>query len=288
MKHFLLLVISVPFILFTSCVTPNEPKSSVIEMSSSEDLVESSRESSNLSTQTTSKHSSASQSSHTEWNISVSFNSVSSTHPSISSEAVSSIEHISAAHPSSSSLPISSSSKRNPIEPSSSSALSSSETSSSSHAPIKQPSPRGTLTASFTPVTYNGEYAPKNYYAIWITKADGTFVRSLKARVQNHHYRPTYLYKWQKAKSSIGLGLLDAITGASANGHSKRNITWNLKNHKGKQVTAGKYKLHMEFTEQNEAGPHHAVKFTLDNTKFTISDKSDNYKNISITFVPQK
>ncbi|MGL1936712.1 MAG: DUF2271 domain-containing protein [Fibrobacterales bacterium] len=287
MKHFLLLVISVPFILFTSCVTPNEPKSSVIEMSSWEDLVESSRESSNLSTQTTSKHSSASQSSHTEWNISVSFNSVSSTHPSISSEAVSSIEHISAAHPSSSS-------KGKPIEPSSSSALSSSalisssETSSSSQTTIKQPSPRGTLTVSFTPVTYNGEYAPKNYYAIWVTKADGTFVRSLKAKVQNHHYRPTYLYKWQKAKSSIGLGLLDAITGASANGHSKRNISWNLKNHKGKQVTAGKYKLHMEFTEQNEAGPHHAVKFTLNNTKFTISDKSENYKNISLNFVPKK
>lgn len=104
---------------------------------------------------------------------------------------------------------------------------------------------QGTLDFSVRTVTYNGDFAPKNAGAIWITNAQNQFVKTLK--VWASHYRYT-LVRWN---ASSGGNTSGAITGASLNNHILHNVAWNGSPALGTQVPDGEYKINVEFTEHN-------------------------------------
>jgi hypothetical protein len=104
-----------------------------------------------------------------------------------------------------------------------------------------------------TTKSYGGHYAPDNVGAIWITRADGTFVRTLEAwgtkRLRN-------AVAWRKASQG---NVVDAITGATRQAHGTHTASWACE-------ADGAYVVHVELTEEDSAqgepaGPHREIAF---------------------------
>jgi len=114
----------------------------------------------------------------------------------------------------------------------------------------------GTLTASVTTTTYNGNYAPRHVLAIWIESSTGTFVKSLKVYGSA---RRQYLTNWNSNSSS---NTTDAVTGATLNSHQKHSLSWNGTDKSGNVVGDGTYKLCVEYTENDGTGKMATFSFT--------------------------
>jgi len=114
----------------------------------------------------------------------------------------------------------------------------------------------GSLTFKVTTKTANGSYAPKHVLAAWITNSSGTFVKSMKVMASE---RKQYLYTWKAASAG---STVSAITGSTLSSHQTHTLTWDCKNLSGVDVADGDYKLWVEFTEKDGAGPKQSYTFT--------------------------
>jgi hypothetical protein len=115
----------------------------------------------------------------------------------------------------------------------------------------------GTMAATVTTTTYNGQYAPRHVLAIWVANSSGTFVKSLMVYAAARKSDLTY---WLSA--TLTGNTTDATTGATLSSHGARNVSWNGKNTSGTVVTDGSYKLCVEYTESNGTGKLATFPFT--------------------------
>lgn len=130
------------------------------------------------------------------------------------------------------------------------------------------------FTLSLSTVSYGGEYGPDHVGAIWISRPDGTFVRTLEAwgrkRLRN-------AVAWRAAS---GGNVVDAITGATRQEHGAHSVSWDCAG-----APPGPFVAHVEYTEDDSAegaapGPHRELPFDL-NTKGTLTEADDaTYRDI--------
>ncbi len=143
----------------------------------------------------------------------------------------------------------------------------------------------GTLSFSVRTATYNGQYAPRNSGAIWITNSANQFVKTIK--VWANPYRWT-LIRWN---ASSGGNTTGAITGASLNNHQLHNITWNGANNQGTQQPDGDYKINIEFTEHNATasnmGKYKQITFTKGPTAVNQTIPNETYfRDMTLVWTP--
>jgi hypothetical protein len=112
-----------------------------------------------------------------------------------------------------------------------------------------QPTGMPKLTVDFTTVTFKGQYAPKNVGAVWITNDQDVFVKTLERWAVK---RSKYLVKW---KAATGSNVVDAVTGATRSQHGPHSLSWDGTDVSGNVVPDGTYRVYIEFTEKNGAGP---------------------------------
>jgi hypothetical protein len=94
-----------------------------------------------------------------------------------------------------------------------------------------------------------GNFSPRNIGAIWIEDSSGDFVKTIKLWANR---RKQYLYTWN---SSSGGNTIDAATGATLSSHQTHEVTWDLKDVHGNNVSDGNYKLKIEMTDEHSQGP---------------------------------
>lgn len=119
--------------------------------------------------------------------------------------------------------------------------------------PIDPPPPNSdpqtcTLAFQVTTVTFGGDYSPRNVGAIWISDANGSFVKSLTVWGNK---RRSHLVTWEKVSKG---NTVDAITSATASNHGTRMAKWNCTGLDEKPVADGNYRVNVEFTERNSEG----------------------------------
>jgi hypothetical protein len=107
----------------------------------------------------------------------------------------------------------------------------------------------GTLTVTVRTKTTRKRFAPRHVLAIWVTDDKGTFVRTLKVCAKRYG---KYLRKWQQSTKG---NRVDAVTSASLRAHGKHTVTWDGRDVEGKAAPDGTYRIQVEFTEVNDAGP---------------------------------
>lgn len=140
----------------------------------------------------------------------------------------------------------------------------------------------GTVTFQVLTVTNHGSYSPRNIGAIWVTTESGTFVKTLQ-RWGNNYLQ--YLTRWHAATSSGNT--TGAVTGATLSSHSTHNLTWNCRNTSNVQVADGNYKIWVEFTETNGAGPYTSVTFTKGASAVHLTPANTTYfHNVVLNFTP--
>lgn len=105
----------------------------------------------------------------------------------------------------------------------------------------------GELNISVNTKAAGGNYAPRNVVAIWISNANGDFVKTLLAYANK---RKTHLNNWENSTTKAGssFNTVDAITGATQYGHATRTCKWDGKNYLNSSVLDGTYYVNMEFT----------------------------------------
>lgn len=140
---------------------------------------------------------------------------------------------------------------------------------------------KGTLTFTVTTAATGG-YSPKHLLAIWIEKADGTFIKTKLKKGNNY---TQYLNVW-KAKSNNSV--TDATTGATISSHqTPETITWNGTDVNGNLVPDGDYKLWIQMAYNNVNGPTYSISFTKGTSSAnpTIPDQTS-FKTMSLSWVP--
>jgi hypothetical protein len=140
------------------------------------------------------------------------------------------------------------------------------------------------VTFSVTTVATKGKYAPRHVLAIWVTDSQGALVQTLQV---NADKRKKHLVEWLAA---LGDTKVDAVTSATLKTHQTSKVVWNCKDAKGNPVPDGKYRIRVEFTEINGAGPStpkEHIEFTVGPTASTVKPKDlDNFKAMSLDYVP--
>ncbi len=138
----------------------------------------------------------------------------------------------------------------------------------------------GSLNFTVT-TTSTGNYSPKHVLAIWIEKADGTFV---KTNLKKANARVQWLNQWV-AKS--GSNVVDAVTGSTINTHQTESITWNATDVNGSVVADGDYKLWVQMAWANSNGPTFSIPFTKGaNSVHLTPANQTNYLNMVLDWTP--
>jgi hypothetical protein len=129
----------------------------------------------------------------------------------------------------------------------------------------------GTLTVQFTTVSYDGEYAPLNYGAVWFEDASGKFIKTAKRWAGAAH--ATDLVTWTKASGGWGslfggggnaADMMDAMSSATIRTHQMHTVTWNMMDAQKQLVPDGDYVAKIEMSEsraRDRAGPVVEIKF---------------------------
>jgi hypothetical protein len=112
------------------------------------------------------------------------------------------------------------------------------------------------LSFSVTTTTLRGRYSPRNIYAIWVTDAQGKFIKTL---AKFAFIRARYLSGWNAAS---GGNVVDAVTGATMSNHGTRLATWNFTDVAKKPVPDGDYKVVVEMTDADKTGASASIPFT--------------------------
>jgi len=96
------------------------------------------------------------------------------------------------------------------------------------------------------------KYSPRHVLAVWVTDAEGRFVRTLMLKANRQRSR---LSAWLKSSAGNTAGLTDAVSGATLRQHEPITVDWDCRNAAGVAVPDGWYQILVEFTERNGAGP---------------------------------
>ncbi len=113
-------------------------------------------------------------------------------------------------------------------------------------------SPAGTVRLEVTTRSTGGKYSPRHVLAVWVTDAQGRFVRTLMLKAKRQRSR---LVAWQASSSGNTVGLTDAVTGATATQHRAITVDWDCRDAAGAAVPDGWYRILVEFSERNGSGP---------------------------------
>lgn len=155
---------------------------------------------------------------------------------------------------------------------------------------IGPPGTKGTMTVTFTTVTTNGLYAPRNCGAVWIEKAAPLleYVRTLEIWAAE---RQMSIVQWNSRACHSDPTLLkpDVTTSATLPEPKTHTVTWNLEDFRGNVVPDGDYVLWMQVAENEifPEGPFLNLPFTKDATPFTMTlPSADGFRDISITYTP--
>lgn len=143
----------------------------------------------------------------------------------------------------------------------------------------------GTLSFSVHTITYNGNYAPRNVFAIWITNSSNTFVKSLKVCGNSHR---SALVRWRTSSNNNTTG---AITSATLNSHQTHTVTWNAQNYQNVAVADGNYNVNVEFAEHSATtsnqGKYKVVTFALGSALVDTTPTSDSwFNNMHLVWTP--
>jgi hypothetical protein len=132
-----------------------------------------------------------------------------------------------------------------------------------------------------TTTSANGNYAPRNVGAIWVSDANDRFVKTLKVWA---NARRKHLNRWIAAS---GQNTTDAVTGATLSNHGARNATWDCSDVKHQPVPYGAYRMNVEFTERNGAGPTTSIPFDRSPEAAPVSAADQgNFKGARIQWLP--
>ncbi len=143
-------------------------------------------------------------------------------------------------------------------------------------------------TASFTvkTVATAEKYKPFNVMALWVTDAEGKFVRTLAMHAAK---RQPYLKVWLKSSKK---NIADAVTGATLKAHAAYTVKWDCRDADGKPVPDGDYEIRVEFSNANKEGPvtpagH--IKFTKGAKAVTIEPENlPHFTDMKLEFTPAK
>mgnify|MGYP000371502451 CR=1 FL=1 len=139
----------------------------------------------------------------------------------------------------------------------------------------------GTLTFNVTTASTGG-YSPKHIMAIWIEKADGTFIKTRLKRGGSTYIN--YLNVWL---NKSGGNATDAVTSATINTHQQESITWDGKDLNGNLLPDGDYKVWVQMAWANSNGPTFNATFTKGPNFFSANPTgTTNYLNISLNWQP--
>lgn len=138
-----------------------------------------------------------------------------------------------------------------------------------------------TLSFSFTTINNGGTYAPNNVLAVWITKPNGDFVKTLLVR---GGIRKPKLYTWIDQTSG---NIVDATTGATLTSFGSHTVSWNGTNSSKNLMPDGVYVIHVENVSANQQGSYASFEFTKGESEYsdTYEDKTY-FKNISLQYTP--
>ena len=140
---------------------------------------------------------------------------------------------------------------------------------------------------SFSTAQPGGTYKPENCVAVWVTKADGTFVKTI---CRYAYTRLTDLTDWRTAIATengkvVGV---DGYMGATRANHSDPvtiTATWDLKDKSGTLVPDGTYNINFEITDKTRKT--HTFSFVKDSTAGTRTNPGTTwFKSISIAYAP--
>jgi hypothetical protein len=143
------------------------------------------------------------------------------------------------------------------------------------------------LAVSVTTVPIGSDYSPSNIGAIWIADSNGKFVKTLAIWANR---RMRHLEAWMDATTAAGVprDTIDAVTSATARSHGTHISTWNCTDAKKAQVPRGAYRLCMEMTEFNGAGPKGCIAFDNSGKAFRLTPPDiGSYKARVLDYKPQ-
>lgn len=139
------------------------------------------------------------------------------------------------------------------------------------------------MTVTVTTTSYGGQYAPRNVFAVWIEKADGSYVGTLGAWARNYKSK---LQRWYSKSSKGSQGMADAVTGASRMNHNNvPALTWTIDDIASQPAADGIYNIYFELNETNFASKSTTAQIKMSTTPEIISvNNASNINNIQITF----
>ena len=105
--------------------------------------------------------------------------------------------------------------------------------------------------------SYGGRYQPRNIGALWITTADGEYLRTLAVWAL---IRQRYLITWS---GDSGGDKSDAMTAATLKTHTSHAVMWDRSDVSGNIWEEGDYILHAEVTEDDGFGRETSLPFTI-------------------------
>jgi hypothetical protein len=155
----------------------------------------------------------------------------------------------------------------------------------------------GTVTVSFTTVSYGGEYAPLNYGAVWFEKGDGSFIRTAKRWAGTTH--ASDLVTWTEASGGWGslffgggnmADMADAISMATIRTHQMHTVTWDMLDVSSALVPDGEYVAVLEMSEsrsRDRAGPIIRIPFTKGPSpqNATATDQ-EGFSGVTLSYAP--
>jgi hypothetical protein len=115
----------------------------------------------------------------------------------------------------------------------------------------------GALSFSVLTKSLGGKYSPKNVGAIWVSTAQGDFVKTLEVWART---RARYLTRWNREAAA---NRVDAVSSATLRQHVAHDVSWDLTDVSGGQVAPGDYVIIVEITDHDGTGDDVEVPFTL-------------------------
>ena len=127
-------------------------------------------------------------------------------------------------------------------------------------------------TFDVTTLSQGGRYAPKNIGAIWIARADGSWVKTLELWAS---VRLRYLEAYRAANTTGNK--VDAVTSPTLRMPKTHSVTWNLKDAQGKDVPDGDYQVQVEVTDDDKRGKMLSLPFKKTSAKFQASAMNNDF-----------
>lgn len=151
---------------------------------------------------------------------------------------------------------------------------------------------------NLTTVSYAGVYKPAHCFAMWISDANGNYVRTINYQGNKYKQYLTYCNAAALASSKV---VTDGVTGESLPIHNWKYaypsskilripFTWDCKDQAGVSVPNGKYYLNVEYTEDNATGKYIQFEFEVgfSSATYTRTNETTNpgkwFSNVSVVY----